>query len=69
MRLGAIAGDVAAHLGWSPPIRSTVLAEMRRGVAGDPSCWIAATGIEPRSLEHTLHGLPSTVQERWFAKL
>ncbi len=69
MRLGAIVGDIAARLGWSPPIRSTALAEMRRGVTGDPSGWIAATGIDPSSLEQTLRGLPSTVQERWFAKL
>lgn len=69
MRLGAVAGDAAARLGWSPPIRSTALAEMRRGVAGDPSGWIAATGIEPRSLAQALRSLPATVQERWFAKL
>ncbi len=69
MRLGAAAGDGAARLGWSPPIRGTALAEMRRGVAGDPAGWIAATGIAPRSLAQALRGLPSTVQERWFAKL
>ena len=69
MRLGAAAGDGAAKLGWSPPIRGTALAETRRGVAGDPAEWIAATGIEPRSLPQALRGLPSTVQERWFAKL
>lgn len=67
--LGAVASDTVAHLGWSPPIRTTALAEMRRGVTGDPSGWIEATGIEPRSLAQTLRGLPSTVQERWFAKL
>jgi uncharacterized protein YbjT (DUF2867 family) len=69
MGLGARAGDLAAGLGWSPPVRSTALAEMRRGVAGDPEPWIAATGIEPASLAETLSRLPATVQERWFARL
>lgn len=68
-RFGALAGDMAARLGWSPPIRTTALAELRRGVTGDPSAWIEATGIQPRSLEQMLRNLPSTVQERWFGKL
>jgi hypothetical protein len=42
---------------------------MRRGVAGDPQSWIAATGIEPASLGSMLQRLPSTVQEKWFARL
>lgn len=67
--LGARAGDVASHLGWSPPIRSTALAEMRRGVTGDPRAWLDATGIEPRSLDDLLSGHPATVQDKWFARL
>jgi len=69
MDLGAMAGDLVAHLGWSPPIRSTALQEMRRGVAGDPEPWIAATGIEPTYLDSMLQHLPATVQEKWFARL
>ncbi|MEA2756264.1 MAG: hypothetical protein QOJ54_2553 [Aliidongia sp.] len=69
MVLGAKAGDLSAHLGWRPPIRSTALREMRRGVVGHPEAWIAATGIEPTSLEETLAQLPATVQEKWFARL
>lgn len=69
MALGAGAGDLAARLGWSPPVRGTALAEMRRGVTGDPGPWIAATGIEPASLAQTLSRRPATVQERWFARL
>lgn len=69
MGLGACAGDLAAHLGWSPPVRSTALAEMRRGVEGDPGAWIAATGIEPLSLKGILSGAPATIQDRWFARL
>lgn len=67
--LGAKAGDLVTLLGWSPPIRSTALAELRRGVTGDPQPWIAATGIEPASLKSTLSHLPVTVQEKWFARL
>jgi hypothetical protein len=69
MGLGARAGDLVAHLGWCPPIRTTALQEMRRGVAGDPGPWSAATGIEPASLDSILRRLPSTVQERWFGRL
>lgn len=69
MGLGAKAGDLVARFGWSPPIRSTALAELRRGVKGDPQPWIAATGIEPASLKSTLSRLPATVQEKWFARL
>jgi nucleoside-diphosphate-sugar epimerase len=69
VELGARAGDLAAHLGWSSPIRSTALQEMRRGVAGNPEPWIAATGIEPASLDSMLQRLPATVQEKWFARL
>jgi uncharacterized protein YbjT (DUF2867 family) len=47
MAAGARLGDLAAMLGWSPPIRTTALTEMRRGVEGDPGQWIEATGIEP----------------------
>jgi uncharacterized protein YbjT (DUF2867 family) len=69
MAAGAWAGDLVARLGWRPPIRSTALHEMRRGVEGDPAPWIAATGIEPASLEIMLRRLPASVQERWFGRL
>jgi uncharacterized protein YbjT (DUF2867 family) len=67
--LGAKAGDLVAFLGWRPPVRSTAIAEMRRGVVGDPGPWVAATGIVPKSLDAILQAHPSTVQERWFARL
>ena len=69
MRLGARAGDVASVLGWTPPIRSTALDEMRRGVTGDPQSWMEATGIRPASLATVLRRLPVGVQERWFGRL
>jgi nucleoside-diphosphate-sugar epimerase len=69
LEAGARAGDLSACLGWRPPIRSTALCELRRGVKGDPRAWSAATGIRPASLETALARLPATVQERWFARL
>lgn len=66
--LGAKTGDLIALVGWRPPMRSTAIAEMRRGVTGDPAQWMAETGIVPRSLTEML-GRPATVQERWFANL
>lgn len=69
MSLACRLGDLAGHLGWRPPIRSTAWAEMRRGAAGDPAEWTAATGIEPRSLGDALRREPASVQERWFAQL
>ncbi len=69
MDIGAALGDVSAHLGWSPPIRSTAIDELRRGVSGDPEPWIAATGIVPASTTVALRRLSSTVQERWFGRL
>ena len=67
--LGALAGDAVAWLGWSPPVRTTALAELRRGVEGDPTGWIAATGVEPATLEAALAAVPASVQETWFARL
>lgn len=67
--LGAIAGDLVPALGWRPPIRSTALTEMRRGVQGNPSAWMAGTGITPLSLRAAVQDLPATVQEAWFARL
>jgi hypothetical protein len=69
MRGATRLGDAAAHLGWTPPVRGTALAEMLRGVSGDAGPWIAATGLEPVALDAALAALPATVQEKWFARL
>ncbi|RZN07918.1 nucleoside-diphosphate sugar epimerase [Bradyrhizobium genosp. SA-3] len=67
--LGAKIGDLANHLGWMPPLRSTAIAELRRGVTGDPSAWIAATGIAPKTLAGTIGRHPASIQDKWFARL
>ena len=69
MWVGAAAGDLAAHLGWSPPVRTTALREMLRGVSGDPRRWITESGIVPMSLDAAISQVPATVQERWFGRL
>ena len=66
---GAVIGDALALLGWRPSIRRTVLAELRRGVAGDPAGWIAATGIDPIRLDASVRSLSASIQEKWFARL
>lgn len=63
------AGDAVSRLGWRPPVRSTALAEMWRGVAGDPSGWRKTTGLAPLSGPATVGSVAATVQERWFARL
>ncbi|MBW7972689.1 SDR family oxidoreductase [Bradyrhizobium sp. BR 10289] len=67
--LGAKIGDLANHLGWMPPMRSTAIAELRRGVTGDPTTWIAATDIAPKTLTDTIGRHPATIQDKWFARL
>jgi uncharacterized protein YbjT (DUF2867 family) len=66
---GAKLGDLANRLGWMPPMRTTAIAELRRGVRGDPAEWIAATGIVPRRIEQTAGKRPATIQDKWFARL
>lgn len=66
---GVIAGDMAAGLGWKPPIRSTAIREMRRGVRGNPQAWMQDTGIRPLSAREVVAATQATVQEKWFAHL
>lgn len=69
LELGAKIGDLACHLGWMPPMRSTAIAELRRGVRGDPSAWVTATGITPKTLTDMIGRHPATVQDKWFVRL
>lgn len=67
--LGAKLGDLANYLGWMPPMRSTAIAELRRGVTGDPAGWMRATGIVPKTIAQAVGGHAATVQDKWFARL
>ena len=66
--LGIRLGDLAGWLGWMPPMRTTAIAELRRGVSGNPSAWIAATGIVPADLNKA-RPRPATILDKWFARL
>ena len=68
-RLVTFAADALGWLGWRSPARSTAVAQLAAGVVGEPSSWIAATGIKPQSLQDILAANPAGVQERWFARL
>lgn len=67
--LGAKLGDLASLLGWMPPMRTTAISELRRGVSGDPQAWIAATGIAPKTLAQMVGRGSATIQDKWFARL
>lgn len=60
--------DGLGWLGWRSPLRSTAVTELSAGVGGDPAPWRAATGRPLAALAETLAAMPSTVQERWFAR-
>ena len=67
--LGAKAGDLASLLGWMPPMRTNAIAELRRGVSGDPAAWMLATGIVPKTLAQAAGTRAATIQDKWFARL
>lgn len=60
--------DFLDHLGWHSALRSTSMITLKDGVKGDPATWLAAGGKPCRSLPETLHDIPSTRQERLFAR-
>ena len=67
--VGARLGDLANLFGWMPPMRSTAIAELRRGVKGNPAGWISATGITPKTIAEMAAQRPATIQDKWFARL
>jgi uncharacterized protein YbjT (DUF2867 family) len=67
--LGAGLGDLTSYLGWMPPLRSTAITELRRGVTGDPAAWMAATGIAPKTRAETVGQRSATIQDKWFSRL
>jgi hypothetical protein len=67
--LGARAGNLASWLGWMPPMRTTAIAELRRGVTGDPMPWMLATGIVPKTLAQAVGQHAATIQDKWFSRL
>jgi len=67
--LGCRLGDLISRLGWMPPVRTTAMAELRRGVTGDPASWMEATAIVPKSIAQMVGSRAATIQDKWFARL
>lgn len=62
-------GDIAGWLGWPSPLRTTSLKQMEFDVGGDPSAWVAATGLQPTDVGDFLDAQPSWAADRWHARL
>ncbi len=72
MLMGRVIGlgaDIAGWLGWRPALKSTSLKVMARGVTGDPAPWRNHNGQSLKTLDETLRTIPSTAQERVFARV
>jgi uncharacterized protein YbjT (DUF2867 family) len=70
--LGAVASlvaDAIAWLGWKTALRSAALGQLAQGLQGETSEGARQLGFVPRTLDQTLASWPSTVQDRWFARL
>jgi uncharacterized protein YbjT (DUF2867 family) len=67
--VAARVADALSFLGWRSAMRSTAMAQLAAGIDGDPSGWLTATGIVPKSLDDVLALRPATVQDRWYARL
>ena len=50
-------------------MRKTAIAELRRGVNGDPTPWMAATGIVPKTIAQAVGQRSASIQDKWFARL
>jgi uncharacterized protein YbjT (DUF2867 family) len=60
--------DLAAWLGWRSPLRTTALSVLAGNVLGDAAAGERALGRPLKSLGESLRALPSTAQERVFAR-
>jgi hypothetical protein len=61
--------DALGWLGWRSPVRTTAVRQLAAGMHADPAPWMAATGIEPKTLDDILAAQPASVQDRWHARL
>ena len=50
-------------------MRTTAIAELRRGVTGDPAPWMQATGIVPKTIDQMTGDRAATIQDKWFSRL
>jgi uncharacterized protein YbjT (DUF2867 family) len=62
--------DLAGHLGWRSPLRSTAVAITAEGVSVRPANQqIGALPFQPQSMSGFLRDHPAGVQDLWFARL
>lgn len=61
--------DWIGMFGWRSPLRSTATTVLADGVTGDGAPFLAATGLQPKSLDATLRRLSATPQERIYARI
>lgn len=61
--------DVLGYLGWRSPMRTTTMRVLSGNVVGNPRPFRAVSERKLSDLSQTLAQLPSTVQDRWFARL
>ena len=68
-RIVARLADLAGWLGWRSALQTTSLTVLTKGVTGDSKQWEIASGQTAYTLEQTLKRMPSTVQERIYARV
>jgi len=68
-RISGLAADALAWLGWKSALRSAAIDQLAAGVEGEASEGATRLGFRPLSLDQILSSWPSTVQDRWFARL
>lgn len=61
--------DLAGWLGWRSPLRSNAVKVLQDHIRGDAAQTRLALGRPARAMADTLHRWPSTVQDRWHARL
>lgn len=64
----AVFADMSGWLGWRSALRSTAMKVLTDGVTGNARIWRAASGENLQSLDETLASIPSTAQERLYAR-
>ena len=69
LQLIGYGADFLGWLGWRSPFRTTALRTLQEGIHGSAESWEKLGGLPCRPLAETLASIPSTVQERWFARL
>lgn len=67
--LAARGGDIAGYFGSRTTLRTTAIKQMQRPVTAPLKPLVEVTGLTPRSFDDALAAEPSTVQDRWHARL